>query len=85
MLAIMFFFRILVNPFGFIFLVSEKQRLLFVIHVMTFVASLISLYLGFKLYNDPLVSILFYSLAYSIKYIIEAIFIFYISPEKLSK
>jgi len=80
MLAIMFFFRILVNPFGFIYLVSENQKILFLIQLSTLIISALALYLGYYLHDDPTSSILFYSVAYSMKYIVEAIGIFKISP-----
>ena len=79
-LSIMFFFRILVNPFGFIFIVSERQKILFFTQISTLIVSVISLYLGYLIYQDAIMSILFYSITYSIKYIAEAYFIMKISP-----
>jgi hypothetical protein len=76
----MFFFRILVNPFGFIFIVSERQKILFFTQISTLIVSVISLYLGYLIYQDAIMSILFYSITYSIKYIAEAYFIMKISP-----
>lgn len=80
MLAIMFFFRVLVNPFGFIFLVSEKQKIVFIIQLSTLIIATLALYFGFLFFNDPLMSVFLYSIAYSMKYIAEAISIFVISP-----
>jgi O-antigen/teichoic acid export membrane protein len=67
-LSIMFFFRFISSPLSYVLYVAEKQNYDFIWQIILFVFMLISISIGWYL-NSAKISILCFSLAYSLMYI----------------
>lgn len=66
----MFFFRFIVSPLTFVYYIRGKQREDFFLHILMVVFGLLSLYIGYRMYNNAEKMLFFYSISYSIIYII---------------
>lgn len=82
-MSLMIFMRIVANPLGIMFVIAEKQIIDLYIQIVTFILAFIGLYLGYYFYNSPEKSILFFSMAYSLKFLLEGSFAFYFSKKKV--
>lgn len=74
-MTIMFFLSFVVSPLSNMFIIAEKQKIDLMIQVFLFAFILLSFIAGYKIFNKPEVAILFFTITYSIKYLIE----FYLS------
>jgi len=74
-MTFMFFLQFIVSPLSIMFLVAEKQKIDLFMQIFLFCSVFISFFVGYKLYNDVKICLLFFTAAYSIKYLIE----FYLS------
>ncbi len=74
-MTLMFFLQFVVCPLSIMFLVAEKQKIDLIVQIYLFCSLFISFFVGFKLYNDVKMCLWFFTIAYSIKYLIE----FYLS------
>lgn len=70
-MTVMFFLQFVVSPLSVMFLVAEKQKLDLFLQFYLFCSLFISFFVGYKVYNDPKMCLLFFTVAYSIKYLIE--------------
>jgi teichuronic acid exporter len=69
-LALLFCFKFIVSPLTVTFFVAQKQRMDFFIHILMLVFAALPLYIGFVYFNDPYYSLLFYSVSYSLIYLL---------------
>lgn len=69
-MGLMFFFRFIVSPLTFVYYIRGKQREDFFLHILMVVFGLLSLYIGYMIYNSAEKMLFFYSISYSIIYII---------------
>ena len=69
-LSVLFFFRFIVSPLTFMYLLAGKMREDFWLHILFLVITTLSFYIGDFLLSDKQYLILVYSLAYSFVYII---------------
>jgi O-antigen/teichoic acid export membrane protein len=73
-LGIMFFFRFTVSPLTYVFYVANKQKLDLYLHLLFIIVGFLSLYLGIKIFESTNLSLWFFSISYSIVYMIYLIF-----------
>ena len=67
----MFFFQFIASPLSSMFVIAEKQYVDMVIHAFLLVSLVTSFWVGKFFFNDAVITIAFYTIVYSIKYIIE--------------
>lgn len=80
----MFFLQFVVSPLSNMFLVAEKQKLDLILQVFLFMGVLISFLLGYNLFKVPEMCLIFFTIAYSIKYVIELYLSFHFSKGKIN-
>lgn len=68
--AVMFFLRFVISPLTYTFYITGRQRIDFFIHVLMLLSTLVPFYLGFNLLNNIYMSLLMFSISYSLIYII---------------
>lgn len=74
-MTVMFFLQFIISPLSIMFLVAEKQKIDLVLQIYLFCSLFISFFVGYKLYNDVKICLILFTIAYSVKYLIE----FYLS------
>ena len=70
-MCVMFFFQFIASPLSSMFVIAEKQYVDMVIHAFLLVSLVTSFWVGKFFFNDAVITIAFYTIVYSIKYIIE--------------
>jgi O-antigen/teichoic acid export membrane protein len=70
-MTVMFFLSFIVSPLSNMFIIAEKQKIDLIIQILLFGFVTLSFFLGYKLFSNPKVTIMIYSIIYSIKYCIE--------------
>lgn len=78
-LTLMYFFKFTVSPLSYVIVIAEKQKLNLLLQVILLVLTAGSIYYGIS-QNNPLSSVIFYSISYSMVY-----FLFFLVSFKLSK
>jgi O-antigen/teichoic acid export membrane protein len=73
-LGVMFFFRFTVSPLTFVFYVANRQKLDLYLHLLFIIVGFLSLYLGIKIFENINLSLWFFSISYSIIYVLYFIF-----------
>jgi O-antigen/teichoic acid export membrane protein len=66
----MFLLRFLVSPLSSVFIVAQKQDYDFYLHILFIIMGFFSFFIGFKFYNSIKVSLVLFSLVYSLIYIV---------------
>jgi O-antigen/teichoic acid export membrane protein len=69
-LSIMYFFRFIVSPLSYIYIIAGKLREDFILHLFFLLLTTLSFYIGDKFLHDKIYLILVYSLSYSSVYLI---------------
>lgn len=72
--AVMFFLRFAISPLTYTFYIAGKQRIDFYGHIMMLISTLVPFYLGFSLLKNVYMSLIIYSISYSMIYIIYLYF-----------
>lgn len=73
-LSVMTVFQTLCSPLSHTVLLAGKQSIDMLWQIMRFISSFVSLYVGYKFYNNYLIAIVFYSAIFSILYLIHTAF-----------
>jgi hypothetical protein len=69
----MFFFRFIVSPLSYVYIIAGKQREDFVLHILFLCLTTASFYISNLLFENKNLMILFYACAYSLVYIVYLI------------
>lgn len=69
-LSVMFYLRLVISPLSYIYYIVGKQREDFILHILMAIGTMVSLYLGYQLFNSPKYMVLLFSINYSIVYLI---------------
>lgn len=72
-LGIMFFFRFIVSPLSYVYIIAGKQKEDFVLHILFLCLTTASFYISNLLFENKNLMILFYACAYSLVYIVYLI------------
>lgn len=78
--AVMFFLRFAVSPLTYTFYIARKQKSDFYLHILMLISTLVPFYLGFNLFKNVYMSLMLFSISYSIIYII-----YYYYSKKIAK
>ncbi len=73
-LGLLFFVRYVVSPLTYVFYIANKQKLDFYLHLLFVVIGFVSLYFGFKVYNDVHISLWIFSISYCCLYLVYLYF-----------
>jgi len=68
--AVMFFLRFAISPLTYTFYIAGKQRIDFYVHILMLISTLVPFYLGFTLLKNIYISLILFSISYSLIYII---------------
>jgi O-antigen/teichoic acid export membrane protein len=82
-LGILFFFRFTISPLTYIFVIAQKQRLDLVLHLLFIPLGFISLYYGVFILNSIKMGLFFYSISYSLIYILYFIYSYKLTIKKI--
>ncbi len=82
LLTPMFFLQFVVSPLSNMFLVAEKQKLDLILQLFLVIAVLTSFLCGFHIFREPEMCLILFTIAYSIKYLIELYLSFHFSKGK---
>jgi O-antigen/teichoic acid export membrane protein len=69
-LSILFFFRFIISPLTYIFIIAEKQKTNFLLQTILLVISFLSIYLGY-IKKDIYIGLTLFSLSYSLWYLLN--------------
>lgn len=81
-LTVMYFFKFIVSPLTYVIIIAEKQNLNLILQLLLLIVTVISIYLG-VIQNNPLNSIILYSISYSIIYLLFLIVSFKFSKKNI--
>jgi O-antigen/teichoic acid export membrane protein len=70
-MTVMFFLSFIVSPLSNMFIIAEKQKIDLIIQILLFGFVTLSFIVGYKIFSNPKVTIMIYSIIYSIKYCFE--------------
>ncbi len=76
LLSLMFFFRFIVSPLTYVFYIANKQKIDFWLHLLFILVGFGSLFVGLHLFESITVSLVVFSISYSVIYFIYFIFSF---------
>lgn len=72
-LSFLVFFQLISTPLSYTITFNKSQKLDLYLQIFRVIFSIISLYVGFKYFNDYIISIKLYSLTYSLYYVLHSI------------
>lgn len=70
-MVIMLFIQFIASPLSYMFMIAEKQSLDLIWQIVLFVIAFTSIFMGYYIFDDPIYSILFFTISYSIMYSIN--------------
>jgi len=78
-LSVMYFFKFISSPLSYVFYIVGKLNVDLILHLFILFVSAISIYLGFWLTKDISSSLLFYSIGYSLVYVVYILYSYKLS------
>jgi O-antigen/teichoic acid export membrane protein len=78
-LSVMYFFKFISSPLSYVFYIVGKLNVDLILHLFILFISAISIYLGFWLTKDISSSLLFYSIGYSLVYVVYILYSYKLS------
>lgn len=69
-LGILFFFRFIISPLTYVYIITGRQKEDFLLHILFFVLTTLSFYVANHFFSDKKYLVLIYALAYSFVYLI---------------
>jgi len=81
-LAVMYFFKLVISPLTYNFYLFSKQRLDFLLHILIIIITSAGLFIGFFFFDSAIKALLFFSIAYSIVYVIYGFYSYHFIDQK---